>query len=543
MKVAVVGGGMAGLVAAYHLSQSDDVEVTIFERQSRLGLGAARVQVPLTDGKVTDVDIPARVLVVGYYNELLALFKHIGVELQPCDVATSYGVGSTTDFCHKNIRLGRFTMPNPMALNVFSAKFWKYASCFVRLNIEGEADLASGLFDEVERPPTLHEYLDAGSYPQDFREEVLYPMFATVCTCPLSYMSSYPAKNVLTLLTSFSSLKPDALYRTKNGMADVMQRLTANVDSVNTGVSIAKLEPKQNGGVRVSYYRNGQTDDVQMQEFDHVVLATQAPQAAQLLREIDPTLVQSLDEIETMTSEVIVHRDQSVMPVNKSHWCPMNIRRTVDGSEAMITAYMNSLQPELAGEDLTLETWNPIIQPDPSKVLGRFHFCRPRITAQHSRLADEIGRHQGLMDIWVCGAYSVDGLALLEECTRSALLVSTAITGRVPEWKQHRIATKLNSIPMKANPVAVAITDVKDVVYGMIAVVIGLMTGWIVRLIQVCFIGSSGQTWADQARIQVAESVERRRHMIATTPLKAGALYENETEAVEIIGAKMIPAG
>lgn len=77
LKVAIVGTGMAGLVAAHRLSR-EDVEVHLFERGAQLGLDANSISVPADgeDGGDLRVDVPMRSFNAGEfrcYPLLLAL--------------------------------------------------------------------------------------------------------------------------------------------------------------------------------------------------------------------------------------------------------------------------------------------------------------------------------------------------------------------------------------------------------------------------------------------------------------------------------------
>ncbi|MCA9565835.1 MAG: FAD-dependent oxidoreductase, partial [Myxococcales bacterium] len=69
MRVAVIGSGMTGLAAAWLLSQRH--QVTLYERQPRLGMDAHSIDLPGSRGRV---DVPLRVFYEGYYPTLTKLY-------------------------------------------------------------------------------------------------------------------------------------------------------------------------------------------------------------------------------------------------------------------------------------------------------------------------------------------------------------------------------------------------------------------------------------------------------------------------------------
>ncbi len=75
-KIAVVGGGLAGLAAAYTLGKQGDCEVTLFESTPYLG---GRTQSRMVRGQNVDF---GGFLIYPWYNEAHALFKNLGIEDQ-----------------------------------------------------------------------------------------------------------------------------------------------------------------------------------------------------------------------------------------------------------------------------------------------------------------------------------------------------------------------------------------------------------------------------------------------------------------------------
>src|SRR5262245_35817192 len=78
-RIAVVGTGIAGMSAAWLLSQGHDV--TVYEREGRLGGHSNTVTVNTADGAIP-VDTGFIVYNEKTYPNLTAMFAHLGVPTQ-----------------------------------------------------------------------------------------------------------------------------------------------------------------------------------------------------------------------------------------------------------------------------------------------------------------------------------------------------------------------------------------------------------------------------------------------------------------------------
>jgi predicted NAD/FAD-binding protein len=110
-KIAIIGGGIAGLTAGYLLHEKYDV--SLFERSERLGGNAYTFTLP--DGQ--DVDIAAAVFGRFSYRNLSKLFDRLKIAMVgPAGMnrfgLTSLGVG----FCDLDTREGFFLTPGLRAL-------------------------------------------------------------------------------------------------------------------------------------------------------------------------------------------------------------------------------------------------------------------------------------------------------------------------------------------------------------------------------------------------------------------------------------------
>ena len=101
MRIAVIGSGISGLTAAYHLSRVHKVD--LFEKNNRAGGHANTIE--LDDG--TPVDSGFIVLNDRNYPGLTSLLANLNIELHPTEMSFSL-TGSPFPWCSEDIYRFRF---------------------------------------------------------------------------------------------------------------------------------------------------------------------------------------------------------------------------------------------------------------------------------------------------------------------------------------------------------------------------------------------------------------------------------------------------
>ena len=74
MKVGIIGGGAAGLTAAWLLDQ--ECEVVLFEKEARLGGHAHTIQVPY-NGTIVPIEIGFGISYVNFLRQILLPFCNL----------------------------------------------------------------------------------------------------------------------------------------------------------------------------------------------------------------------------------------------------------------------------------------------------------------------------------------------------------------------------------------------------------------------------------------------------------------------------------
>lgn len=177
-SVAVVGSGIAGLSAAYLLS--DKFDVTLYEAHDRPGMDAYSVTIPRRHGLPPfRMDAPLRVFSRTFYPRLTALYEHIGIPFEETNYHLCVSRPSEPAFFrYVCLRVGRFGVALPW-LSIRAALF--HGMKVVRVLVDaarfwwfGPRDLRSGALEGI----TLGDYIEQRAFSYEFVHDTLLPMLS-----------------------------------------------------------------------------------------------------------------------------------------------------------------------------------------------------------------------------------------------------------------------------------------------------------------------------------------------------------------------------
>ncbi|NND96765.1 MAG: hypothetical protein HKN47_05480, partial [Pirellulaceae bacterium] len=352
---------------------------------------------------------------------LTRLYDDLAIEHVAVDASQSFSRicddGGTQRSCYL-----RFRVAHRPALDRRFLESTRMVALSGRLMTEGRRDLADGIDDEE----SFADYLARRDYPDSFVRRFLYPtLSSTVCTCSYSNLDRYPARIVLETLDRLT--RQVSLRRIRHTANDVANRLTGSLTDIRLDCRVQSVVARD-GGVDVAFDRAAE------ERFDHVVLATQANTAIRLLPEIRTTDLRVLQSIDYQTVQVVVHRDRQLMPCSRSDWSAFNMLSDAQSSAATCTVWMNRFHAEWTIDHDVFQSINPIIDPDPAKVIRRITLQRPIVTAESQKAVQrihEMNRQPGRR-IWFAGSWAAPGIPLLETGVVSARAVAAAICDAQP---------------------------------------------------------------------------------------------------------------
>lgn len=418
MKIAVVGSGVSGLVAAHFLSRRHEVHV--FEAGDHVG--GHTWTIPVEEGERTvPVDIGFIVFNEKTYPSFCRLMRELGVPSRPSDM--SFGVRSERtglEYCGSSSLNQLFAQRR----NLVSPSFYRMLSGILRFHRR-----APELLDETPEL-TLGDYVRREQLSGPFVEHYLIPMIASIWSTDPKKMFEFPARTLARFLHNHGMLQIRDRPRWRvieGGSASYVENLTASfAERIHLRSPVASVK-------RRPHCVEVKIADGPLEEFDKVIVATHSDQALRLLADASQAECEVLSAIPYQPNDVVLHTDEGVMPRRRLAWASWNYHLDVprapsqadlpnpDG--ARLTYWMNRLQ-SLDAERQYFVTLNRTEAIDPAKILFRTTLDHP-LFLRRSEAAKARWSEINQDKTFFCGAYW--GFGFHEDGVRSGLRVATAL--------------------------------------------------------------------------------------------------------------------
>ncbi|MEO9600083.1 NAD(P)-binding protein [Parasphingorhabdus sp.] len=418
-RLAVVGTGIAGLSAAYLLK--DKYQVTVFESQARAGMGAHSIDY-VSNGITRRIDIPLRIFCHGYYDNLLALYQHIGVEILTSDHAGIFADEADRIILHYgNSRWGKMRFSHLKGRNWLNPKAWTIGLQSKRFFARAKQDIGRADLADMD----FGAYLEQSGAGREFVETVLLPMMSVTCTCDYQAVRAYPADIMLGYLTC--GVHELGIMSAAKGVDDIVPRMLVDVE-LKTNSPVALIEP---AGDQLRVVTK--TDEEQY--FDQVVIAAQAQQAAAMLSGFDDRKA-LLNRIPFESSSMSVHSDPDILPAPAQDLSPVSYHIPSGGSRAEVSVNLTKAIARLSDQETVFQTWNPMRRIAPNRELARVDFTRPTVTrdSRDAVKALRASQYQPGNKLWLCGSYMAEKIPLLEAAVDSSVAVAEHLDAPIP-WK------------------------------------------------------------------------------------------------------------
>ena len=430
LRIAVVGGGIAGLGAAHRLAARH--RVTLFEAGDYVG-GHTNTVDATVGGVTHPVDTGFLVFNERTYPNLIALFDALEVPTAGSDMSFSVSVGPH-DFEWCGSDLGSlFAQPS----NALSGRFWTMLRDILRFNRQATA-LARGAGDAG---VPLGRWLDEHGYGRPFRDGYLLPMAAAIWSCPTSTMLAFPVGSFARFCDNHGLLQianRPRWFTVKGGARQYVSRIVAGLHEVRVSTPVravlrAPLDAAGRDGGSVAV-----VTDHGRETFDHVILACHSDQSLAILADASDDERSILGAVPYQPNRAYLHTDLALMPRRRRAWAAWNYLSTGrfgeasdadrgDAPSVAVTYWLNRLQP-LPFDRPVLVTLNPTSPPREETVLRAFDYAHPVFDTGAIGAQRRLPSIQGLRNTWFAGAWT--GWGFHEDGLKSGLAVAAALLSR-----------------------------------------------------------------------------------------------------------------
>ncbi|MCJ7498972.1 FAD-dependent oxidoreductase [bacterium] len=407
LRIGVIGGGVAGIVAAYMLQEKHDV--TLLEANDYLGGHTHTIVIEEGPDAGTPVDTGFIVMNDRTYPLFSTFLDRLGVSMRATAMSFSYH-DRLSGLAYSGSGLnGLFAQRR----NLLRPSFLRMVRGIFRFWGDAKRDLAAGSVPSG----NLGEYLE-GRYPRETIENYILPMAAAIWSTPASEVDKFPCESFLRFFSNHGLLGVRNRPQWMTVVEGSHSYVKAFQDSFNGRILLKS--PVQ----EVSRHRSGVT--VRMAGgyehfFDHVVIAVHADDALRLLEDPTEKEARLLGPWEYQVNDTVLHTDTSVLPREPRAWSCWNYCRE-DGAEDLrpvsVSYSMNLLQGLKTARHycVSLNRHTPVRE---DTVVARMVYRHPSYTFASVKTQKELHRLNGVQNSWFCGSYF--GYGFHEDAVRSAV--------------------------------------------------------------------------------------------------------------------------
>jgi predicted NAD/FAD-binding protein len=393
MRVAIIGTGIAGNVAAYKLRQKHDI--TVFEAGSYVGGHTNTVDVEEGGARLA-VDTGFIVFNDRTYPNFIGLLEEIGQASQPSVMSFSVQrEDSGLEYAGSSLN-SLFAQRR----NIVRPAFYRMIRDILRFN-----DATLDHVEELDESETIGAYLVRNDYSKEFVDQYLVPMAAAIWSAEPVAILEMPVKFLVRFFANHGLLQTTdrPIWRViKGGSREYVRKLVAgHRDRIRLNSPVQTLR-RVGDGIELHSASGGK------EHFDYVFVACHSDQALSLL--VDATAAERdvLGAISYQSNEAILHTDATLMPTRKRAWAAWNYHIPQDPDRHVAVTYNMNILQGLETQNEYLVTLNDGRHIDPAKIIQRIAYDHP-IYSQEAVRAQSRQADINCDRTFYCGAYWRNG--------------------------------------------------------------------------------------------------------------------------------------
>ncbi|MHC4178742.1 MAG: NAD(P)/FAD-dependent oxidoreductase [Planctomycetota bacterium] len=406
MRIAVIGTGISGMLAARLLHE--DHEVHVFEANDYLGGHTNTIEVEAF-GRSYSLDTGFMVFNHRTYPNFVRMLRLLDIPEQDSDMSFSVRC-LRTGLEYQGSSLGGLVAQRR---NLVRPAFYRMLLDVLRFNRK-----ALELVEREEDTICLGDFLDRHRFGKQFTDYYLVPMGASIWSARPKDFHEFPARFIVRFFDNHGLLtvRGHPKWKTiRGGAKEYVQALMQPLaDRIRLGCPVKSVSRREQH-VLVTTATNPP------EQFDAVVMAAHADQTLKMLADSTEAEREILGAFPYQENEAIVHTDPSLLPQRRRAWASWNCCNPRQTDRPVVLTYnLNRLQRHKSPEPILL-TLNRAEAIDPARILRRIAYQHPVYGTAALSAQKRYAEINGKRRTYFCGAYW--GYGFHEDGVNSALAV------------------------------------------------------------------------------------------------------------------------
>jgi predicted NAD/FAD-binding protein len=249
-------------------------------------------------------------------------------------------------------------------------------------------------------------------------------MAGCIWSCPTEQMLAFPLKSFVTFCHNHGLLQVEnrpKWFTVTGGAKHYVEKMLQSIQHKYLCSPVHSIKREDFGLHKQIRVEAQGTSHL----FDHIVLATHSDQSLAMLSDASEEEKNILSAVGYQANQAILHTDTSCLPTQQAAWSAWNYE-SMSGAEPRVCVHylINKLQP-LPFATPVIVSLNPIHEPDPAKVIGRYDYAHPVFDAAAINAQQNLHQIQGQNNTWFAGAWT--GYGFHEDGLKSGMAVCRAI--------------------------------------------------------------------------------------------------------------------